>query len=59
LVEGKPELFIEVHSRILARECYEILSFNRYEVVVLETSRVPDFGSEPEVCHFRARPVTS
>lgn len=53
---SKPILVIEVHSRSLARECYELLREHGYELHVLETKHPPDFTTEPEVCHFYANP---
>ncbi|MEO7297103.1 MAG: FkbM family methyltransferase [Verrucomicrobiota bacterium] len=50
----QPRVFIEIHSRGLAKECYELLTQLGYTVRVLETNRAPDFHSEPEVCHFVA-----
>jgi hypothetical protein len=54
LRDDRPRLFIEVHSRALARECNQILLDNGYFVNVLERGAPPDFVSEPEVCHFEA-----
>ena len=54
LAQSKLRLFIEIHSRSLARECYELLRSHGYEVCVLETNRPPDFSTEPEICHFSA-----
>ncbi len=51
-----PRLFIEVHSRALARECAGHLASHGYVIEVIETGRTPDFFSEPEVCHFVANP---
>jgi FkbM family methyltransferase len=48
----RPQVFIEVHSRELARQCNELLTQFGYSVRVLETQRIPDFRSEPDVCHF-------
>ena len=52
----KPKLFIEIHSRPLARQCEEILKNLSYSIFVLETNRIPNFHSEPEICHFAAVP---
>lgn len=54
LRERRPRLFVEVHSRSLARQCNEILSGFGYTVNVVETGMAPDFDSDPEVCHFVA-----
>ena len=54
LRKRRPQLFMEVHSRELARECEATLTRFGYSVRTLETRRVPDFESEPEVCHFFA-----
>jgi len=54
LRNDRPRLFIEIHSRSLARECSQILLDYGYLVNVLETGAPPDFVSEPEVCHFKA-----
>jgi len=54
LRSNRPRLFIEVHSRALARECDQILLDYGYLVNVLESGAPPDFVSEPEVCHFKA-----
>jgi FkbM family methyltransferase len=56
LTRYKPKLFIEIHSRQLARECNELLTSVGYSILVLETDREPDFCSEFEVCHFIAVP---
>jgi len=56
LGEYKPALFLEIHTRDLARACENFLRMRGYDVVVLETSLPPDFESEPEVCHFVAKP---
>lgn len=55
LGKRQPLLFLEIHSRALARECYEIMSEYGYSVVVMETGETPGFASEPEVCHFIGR----
>jgi FkbM family methyltransferase len=55
LQQYKPKLFIEIHSRELARECNQLLTGIGYNVVVMETDKQPDFVSEPEVCHFVAQ----
>ena len=47
-----PQLFVEIHSRALARECDELLRKAGYDVQVMETGVAPDFVKEPEVCHF-------
>ena len=52
----KPKLFLEIHSRNLARGCQAILLECGYEILVVETRRPPDFVSEPAVCHFEATP---
>jgi FkbM family methyltransferase len=54
LRDVRPQLFIEIHSRELARECFSLLRDYGYSVRVLETKEAPDFRSEPEVCHFIA-----
>jgi FkbM family methyltransferase len=58
LAQYRPRIFIEVHSRLLARECADLLAGVSYSVEVLETGRAPDFISEPEVCHFVATATT-
>ncbi len=50
----QPRLFIEIHSRELARECARILYHFGYSICVLETNSSPDFERDPEVCHFDA-----
>jgi len=52
LAAAHPKLFIEVHSRQLARRCRDLLKANGYSIRVLETETEPDFCTEPEVCHF-------
>jgi FkbM family methyltransferase len=52
--ESRPQLFIEIHSRPLARQCNQLLSAIGYQIHVLETGAPPDFKSEPEICHFVA-----
>ena len=52
----KPKLFIEIHSRLLARQCEEILRNLGYSISVLETNSIPNFHSEPEICHLVAVP---
>jgi FkbM family methyltransferase len=54
LQSDRPSLFIEVHSRALARECSKILADQGYSLEVIETGREPDFFSEPDVCHLAA-----
>lgn len=54
LREHRPRLFMEIHSRSLARECSALLSPVGYKIHVLETGMPPDFNSELEVCHFMA-----
>ena len=54
LRSDRPRLFLEIHSRELARECNDLLANLGYSISVLETGRRPDFTSEPEVCHFVA-----
>jgi len=54
LRSNRPRLFLEIHSRELARECNDLLANLGYSISVLETGRPPDFTSEPEVCHFLA-----
>lgn len=54
LRKRRPQLFIEVHSRELARECDDVLRDYGYGVRVLETDKPPDFESQPTVCHFFA-----
>jgi FkbM family methyltransferase len=52
----RPKLFVEVHSRSLARECATILGGYGYRFHVMETGREPNLSTEPEVCHFIALP---
>lgn len=52
-----PLLFLEIHSRALARECHEIMTGHGYSVAVMETGESPDFASEPEICHFAGRAI--
>ena len=52
----KPSLFIEAHSRDLAKRCSSILLKLKYEITVLETGAPVDGVTEPEVCHLEARP---
>jgi FkbM family methyltransferase len=54
LQTDRPSLFIEVHSRALARECSKILADQGYFLEVIETGREPDFFSEPDLCHLAA-----
>jgi FkbM family methyltransferase len=54
IATNRPQLFIEVHSRLLARECADFLYEYGYSIEVVETQKSPDFASEPEVCHFVA-----
>jgi hypothetical protein len=54
LRDSRPRVFVEIHSRALARECNQILFDYGYLVNVLESGAPPDFVSEPEVCHFKA-----
>jgi FkbM family methyltransferase len=56
LAQYQPRLFLEIHSRELAKECEAILTGAGYNVRVMETGRAPDFANEPEVCHFAALP---
>lgn len=56
IAKRRPIMFIEVHSRELARECVELLKGYDYDFFVLETGAPPDFVSEPEVCHLQASP---
>jgi FkbM family methyltransferase len=55
LREYQPQLFIEIHSRSLAKDCSDFLQQLNYSITVLETGNLPDFSSEPEVCHFLAK----
>lgn len=50
----KPTLFIEAHSRELAREVVKLLEQFGYAPTTLETGRKLDSASEPEVCHIVA-----
>jgi FkbM family methyltransferase len=54
LRDDRPQIFIEIHSRGLARECFELLSSFGYKTIVAETGATPDYQREPEVCHFVA-----
>jgi FkbM family methyltransferase len=54
LKEFQPKLFIEIHSRALARDCYQLLKEYNYTVSVLEAADPPNFETGPEVCHFFA-----
>lgn len=54
LRSDRPRMFLEIHSRELARECNDLLEGLGYSITVLETGRPPDFASEPEICHFVA-----
>jgi FkbM family methyltransferase len=56
LAEHHPKLFMEIHSRELARECAALLGEFGYSVRVMETGNPPDFASESEVCHFQVTP---
>ena len=49
-----PIIYIEAHSRVLARQCTEFLTLHGYEITVLQTGRSPDYLTEPEVCHLKA-----
>jgi FkbM family methyltransferase len=51
----KPALFIEIHSRQLAKGCKEFLERLGYNITVLETECAPDLKTEPAVCHFVAK----
>jgi FkbM family methyltransferase len=53
----RPELFIEAHSRLLARECAEAVQRHGYDYHVVETGRRLDGVSEPEVCHLVCLPI--
>lgn len=55
LKSHKPVLFLEIHSRELAKKCTGFLGNMGYGVVVLETRRPPDFQNEPTVCHLLAK----
>ena len=57
LREYQPQLFIEIHSRSLAKDCFTFLQKLNYSITVLETGHLPDFSSEPEVCHFLAKVI--
>lgn len=57
IANRKPVLYIEAHSRELARQCVEFLKPLGYRIRALETDREPDFLTEPEVCHLEARPA--
>lgn len=50
-----PAIFLEVHSHELARECAEFLGRLGYSYTILETGNLPDFVTEPPVCHLVAR----
>ena len=52
LRESKPTLFVEAHSRQLAREVTTLLEHQGYSVTTFESGRAPDGISEPEVCHL-------
>jgi hypothetical protein len=54
LRKRRPQLFIEVHSPELARECDEMLSAYGYRVRVLQRDKAPELRTDPEVCHFFA-----
>jgi FkbM family methyltransferase len=54
LRERHPRLFLELHSRPLAKECSQLLLGIGYGIRTLETGKAPDFKTEPEVCHFVA-----
>ncbi len=51
-----PILFVEIHTRDLAKECYDSLRRIGYAISVIETGMEPDFKTEPNVCLFAARP---
>lgn len=51
----RPILFLEIHSRELAKECAGFLGALGYKMVVLKTMLPPDFQNEPTVCHFVAK----
>ncbi len=55
--ESRPRLFIEVHSRALARECADLLGAGGYAFTTLETGAAPDFLTEPDICHFVAKAI--
>jgi FkbM family methyltransferase len=50
LATHRPKLFMEIHSRELARECRAFLEPLGYEIQVVEADR--------EVCHFHASAKT-
>lgn len=54
LEHHRPALFLEIHSRKLAKLCQDFLAARGYRLRVLETGNPPDFESEPDVCHFVA-----
>lgn len=54
LERHKPVLFLEVHSRKLAKLCRDFLATRGYTLRVVETGDPPDFESEPDVCHLVA-----
>lgn len=49
-----PELFIEVHSPTIARDCARLLIELGYSISVVETGAPPDQRTDPEICHFHA-----
>lgn len=49
-----PVLFIEAHSRELARGCSDFLLARGYQIKVMETGRHLDYCTEPVVCHLHA-----
>lgn len=55
LTRHRPRLFIEAHTRELARACSERLAGLGYEVKVLETGAPPTGPELPEICHLVAR----
>ena len=52
LRESTPTLFVEAHSRQLARDVTTLLEQHDYSVTTFESGRAPDGVSEPEVCHL-------
>ena len=55
LAARKPELFIEVHSPALAKECDAFLTGLGYEILILEKLAPETAHGNPEICHFIAR----
>ena len=58
LTESGPTLFIEAHSRELAKQVVSYLEQMDYRIHVLETDQPIDGVTEPEVCHLVAQPAS-